>query len=273
MPQITVESSNHIAEVTLTNPPRGYLNNENATELLTALEKLAATPEIRVIILTGGVPGVFIRHYDVGEIVAMAKVARRAQQTQAGETPAAVAAVHQAISLIDGMAKPVIAAINGYAQGGGFETALACDIRIAEAGDYRIGLPETNIGIFPGAGGTQRLPRVIGMARALEMILRGRTVDPEEAARIGLVHELTRRGGALARAREIAAEIADRPPLAVGMAKQLVKSALDRPVAEGVLEEREMFDRILREDDTAIDAMRWFLDNGEDINSRPPGGA
>ncbi|HAM48982.1 MAG TPA: hypothetical protein DCO73_14705, partial [Alphaproteobacteria bacterium] len=122
--------------------------------------------------------------------------------------------------------------------------------------------PETNIGIFPGAGGTQRLPRVIGMARALEMILRGRTVDPEEAAQIGLVHELTRRGGALARAREIAAEIADRPPLAVGMAKQLVKSALDRPVAEGVLEEREMFDRILREDDTAIDAMRWFLDNG-----------
>ena len=100
MPQITVESSNHIAEITLTNPPRGYLNNENATELLTALEKLAATPEIRVIILTGGVPGVFIRHYDVGEIVAMAKVARRAQQTQAGETPAAVAAVHQAISLI-----------------------------------------------------------------------------------------------------------------------------------------------------------------------------
>lgn len=272
MPQITVESSNHIAQVTLTNPPRGYLNNENATELLAALERLAVDEDTRVIILTGGVPGVFIRHYDVGEIVAMAKIARRTPQSPPGEAPASVAAVHQAISLIDSMSKPVIAAINGFAQGGGFETALACDIRIAEAGNYRIGLPETNIGIFPGAGGTQRLPRVIGMARALEMILRGRTVEPEEAAQIGLVHELTGQGGALARAREIAEEIADRPPLAVGMAKQLVKSAFDRPVAEGVLAERELFNRILLEDDTAIDAMRWFLDNGEDINRRPAGG-
>ena len=270
MPQIAVETARHIAHITITNPPHGYLNNENATELLAALQSVAANEDIRAVVLSGGVPGVFIRHYDVGEIMAMSKIARRAPATPPADAPVAVAAVHQAITLIDTMAQPVIAAIDGFCQGGGFETALACDIRVAAEGDYRIGLPETNIGIFPGAGGTQRLPRVVGMARALEMILRGRTVGPREAAEIGLVHELCPEDGAVKRALGIAGEIAARPPLAVGMAKKLVKSALDRPVAEGVLEERDLFNNILLEDDSALAAMQWFIDNGEDINRLPP---
>jgi enoyl-CoA hydratase len=133
----------------------------------------------------------------------------------------------------------VVAAINGLCMGGGFELSLACDLRIANPAVGAIGLPETKIGIFPGGGGTQRLPRVVGEAKALEIILRGLTFTGEEAHRIGLVHELA--DDPLARALQIAAEWEGRGAEGIAAAKRLTRAALDRPVFEGLADERAAF--------------------------------
>jgi enoyl-CoA hydratase len=140
--------------------------------------------------------------------------------------------------------KPVVAAINGLCMGGGFELSLACDLRIASPGVAAIGLPETRIGIFPGGGGTQRLPRVVGEARALEIILRGLTFTGEEALRIGMVHELA--ADPLARALEIAAEWETRGAEGIAYAKRLTRAALDRPIWEGLADERRSFGEVMR---------------------------
>ena len=139
--------------------------------------------------------------------------------------------------------KPVVAAINGLCMGGGFEMTLACDIRICAPDVPSIGLPETRVGIFPGGGGTQRLPRVIGEAKALEMILRGLTVDAQQALAIGLVHEIA--ADPLARALEMATEWEGRGAEGIAFAKRLTRAALDRPLAEGLADERRSFQAVM----------------------------
>jgi enoyl-CoA hydratase len=151
------------------------------------------------------------------------------------------------LALVDAIAaapKPVIAAINGLCMGGGFELTLACDLRVIGRDVEAIGLPETRVGIFPGGGGTQRLPRVIGEARAVEMILRGLTVDGPHAFEIGLVHEIA--DDPLARALELAAEFAAKAPEGVAYAKRLTRAALDRPLSEGLTDERRSFLEVMR---------------------------
>ncbi len=138
----------------------------------------------------------------------------------------------------------MIAAINGLCMGGGFELSLACDLRIAGKDVTAIGLPETRVGIFPGGGGTQRLPRIIGEAKAVEMILRGLTVDGPGAGELGIVHEVV--GDPLARALEIAAELATRGAEGLAFAKRLTRAALDRPLAEGLADERASFLAVMR---------------------------
>ena len=150
----------------------------------------------------------------------------------------------------------MIAAINGLCMGGGFELTLACDIRIAGRDVTAIGLPETRVGIFPGGGGTQRLPRVIGEARALEMILRGRVAGGRGALELGLVHEMA--DDPLARALEIAAEFAARPAEGLAYAKRLTRAALDRPLSEGLADERASFGEVVRMP-SAIAAMKASL--------------
>ncbi|MFN3521687.1 MAG: enoyl-CoA hydratase/isomerase family protein [Phenylobacterium sp.] len=148
------------------------------------------------------------------------------------------------MDLIAAAPKPVVAAINGLCMGGGFELSLYCDLRIASPDVAAIGLPETRIGIFPGGGGTQRLPRIIGEARALEMILRGLTVDGARAHDLGLVHELA--SDPLGRALEIADEFAARPAEGIAYAKRLTRAALDRPLSEGLADERRSFLEVMR---------------------------
>ncbi|MGH6956213.1 MAG: enoyl-CoA hydratase/isomerase family protein, partial [Caulobacteraceae bacterium] len=163
---------------------------------------------------------------------------------QAGGAGRAGGAFGAMVDLVAAAPKPVIAAINGLCMGGGFEFSLACDLRIASKDAEAIGLPETRVGIFPGGGGTQRLPRVIGEARALEMILRGLVVDGQRAFEIGLVHEAV--DDALARALEIAEELAGRGAEGLAFAKRLVRQALDRPLAEGLADERRSFMEVMR---------------------------
>jgi enoyl-CoA hydratase len=255
-----------VATVTFDNPPRGYLNAAQTRELAAAVEALAADPAARVVVFTGGVPGVFIRHYDVGDIVRAAERVREIDAATLAEGARGGNEVTRAFDAIDTLAKPTIAAINGWCQGGGFELALCCDLRVTQPGDFRIGLPEVNVGIFPGAGGTERLPRLIGEARAMELILRGRTVGPDEALALGLVHEVVAEG-ALVRAQAIAAELAGKPAGGMAEAKALIKNRAGLDFAALAADARARFTRLIRDDAESDKAMRAFLAGGEDINA------
>jgi enoyl-CoA hydratase len=232
--------------LTYANPPWGTMTAAGARELYSEAKIALDDPAVRCLILTGGVPGIFIRHYDVDEL---ADMSARLQSGPPPSTPRADApppspGFLELTDMIAAADKPVVAAINGLCQGGGFELALACDLRIAAPEAASIGLPETRIGIFPGGGGTQRLPRVVGEAKALEIILRGLTFTGAEAHAIGLVHELA--ADPLARALEMAREWEGRGAEGIAAAKRLTRAALDRPLSEGLSEERRSFQAVMR---------------------------
>lgn len=157
-----------VAVLRLSNPPEGFMDDAMENELERALDTIDSTPELRVIVITGATPGVFVRHFDVGvlEQRARALAARGLRFDPARPVPEAT--IHRCLRRIETSDRIFIAAINGAAMGGGFELALACNLRLAEDGNYPLGLPETNIGLLPGAGGTQRMTRLVGPGRALE---------------------------------------------------------------------------------------------------------
>ncbi|MEY4239933.1 MAG: hypothetical protein RL339_2534 [Pseudomonadota bacterium] len=262
MSQVTTSDHGPVRIITLTNPPRGYMNATSAAELLVALQDALAAPEVRAIVFTGGLPGVFIRHYDVGEIKVVAG-ALRAGAIQPGGDRAA-SPIYALIDLMLACEKPTIAAINGICMGGGCEFALCCDIRIAEAGDFTIGLPETRLGIIPGVGGLQLLARIVGLSRAREMVMRGRVVAPAEALRMGLVDEIA--PSARDRALAIATELADRPPHAVAAAKRMAQLvAAGETLQDGLVNAAREFMGTLVDSDETPRLIDSFLEGGEDI--------
>ena len=240
---VTVERRGGTAVITYANPPWGTMTAAGAQEMLDVFRPLAADPAVRAVVIAGGVPGIFIRHYDVGELSDMSdRFGDVPPPPPSGERPK-----QGFLALVDEIAeapKPVIAAIDGLCMGGGFELALACDLRIIGSGCSAIGLPETRVGIFPGGGGTQRLPRVVGEAKALEIILRGLTFEADEAHRIGLAHEFDKQP--LLRALQIAKEFETRGAEGVAYAKRLTRAALDRPVGDGLADERRSFLEVMQ---------------------------
>ena len=241
---VTVERRGGTAVMTYANPPFGTMTAAGSQEMLEAFRPPSADPAVRSIVITGGLPDIFIRHYDVCELsnASDATVEADPLPPPTGERPR-----DGFLALVDEIfeaPKPGIAAINGLCMGGGFELSLACDLRIASPSAAAIGLPETRVGIFPGGGGTQRLPRVVGEAKALEIILRGLTFTGEQAHAIGMVHELA--ADPLARALEIAAEFETKGADGVAYAKRLTRAALDRPVWEGLADERHSFAQVMR---------------------------
>lgn len=261
MALININIANGIAIVTLDNPSKGYLNGAQAELISTSLDGLASDDNVKVVVFIGGIPGVFIRHYDVGELLELAEKLASSGRDEASILEAARAPnpISNMYEKLDHFPKPTIAAINGYCQGGGLEFALCCDFRICESGDFKIGLLETNLGIFPGAGGTQRLPRLLGEARALDLILRGKTLSPEESYAIGLVNECVTAGRALDAALDLAHELAQKSPRALKDAKALIKSALDQPLMEGCAEERARFSALIATNPEARQQMAAFL--------------
>jgi enoyl-CoA hydratase/carnithine racemase len=240
---VSVERRGGAAIVTYANPPVGTMTAAGAQEMLETIRPLAEDADVRSIVITGGMPGIFIRHYDVGEL----STASDAAKDTPTPPPASGRPGGGFLALVDLLAeapKPVVAAINGLCMGGGFELSLACDIRIASPGVEAIGLPETRVGIFPGGGGTQRLPRVVGEAKALEIILRGLTFDANEALRIGAIHEID--AHPVDRALQMAAEWDQRGAEGIAFAKRLTRAALDRPIAEGLADERRSFAAVMR---------------------------
>jgi enoyl-CoA hydratase len=260
--QVAIRDQGAVRLVTLTNPPRGYLDAVGAAELLAALEAALGDPAVRAIVFTGGLPGVFIRHYDVAEINMVAGAVRAGAVRAGGDR--AASPVYALIDLLVACEKPTIAAINGICMGGGCEFALACDIRVAQLGDYPIGLPETRLGIVPGLGGMQLMARVVGLARARELVLRGRVVKPEEALQLGLVHETA--DHALDRALVFAAELAARPPQALAAVKRMaVQVAAGESLEDGMANAAREFIGTLAEGSEAHAHIAAFLGGGEDI--------
>ena len=176
---------------------------------------------IRVVVLTGASSDVFVRHYDVRELEQRGRALAKRGLKFSLDRPVPETRLHACCRRIEQSAKPFIAAINGTAMGGGFELALSCDLRLVQDGPFSLGLPEVNIGLLPGGGGTQRLTRLVGPGRALELMLLGRTFSPRDAVAMGLASECVD-GPVLPRALDLAAELAgksasgDRPHQAAG---------------------------------------------------------
>jgi enoyl-CoA hydratase len=260
--QVSTRDLGAVRLVTLTNPPRGYMNAAGAAQLLAALDAALDDPAVRVIVFTGGIPGVFIRHYDVSEIKAVAEAVRGGAIGSGGGR--AASPVYALFDRLIACEKPTIAAINGICMGGGFEFALACDIRVAQAGDFMLGLPETRLGIIPGVGGLQLMARVVGLARTQELVLRGRVVDPAEAGQLGLVHEVA--PDALDRALDIAFELAERPLHALSAVKRMATLiAGGESLEAGMVSAAREFIGTLADGTGAIERIDAFLDGGEDI--------
>ena len=249
MAQLTVHREGRVAIVTIMNPPMGYMDAVTVPELDAVTKELEEDASVGAVVLTGGLPGVFVRHYSVVELGNLSRTLRDRKTVIDIEQRLPERDLDRVFHRIETMPKPVIAAINGMAMGGGFELTLACDMRIAEEGDYELGLPEINIGILPGAGGTQKLARLVGMARALEMTLRGRTVSPKEAFELGIVQELSPAGGSLTCAKTVAEEMASKPAKASGYIKRLVRMSVETQLNEGLALERTLFLDLLVSDE------------------------
>lgn len=258
MAEVTTETYGAVRLIRFANPPRHYMTAAAAGLILAAVEAAITDPVIRVLVLTGS-ERVFVRHYDVAEIVAAGEAVRAGQLKPEDFEGGSFADMIRAVS---GSPKPVIAAINGVCMGGGFELALACDLRIVAEDVTLIGLPETRIGIFPGGGGTQRLPRMIGEARALEFILRGQIVDAGAALALGLVNAVA--ADAVSEALAQGGELSARGAEGLAHAKRLVRGALSWGLEEGTREEQHGFHAVLKAE-SAMAAMRDFLETGEDI--------
>ena len=253
---LSTRSEGGVAVITLGSEKRIFFDPEMSDALFDALSALATDDKVRAIVVTGGAPGYFVRHYSVAELVRLGETIAKSGREWPEDAPYQPGSFDKAMALVESMDKPVIAAISGSAMGGGFEFTLACDIRIAQEGDFQIGLPEINVGILPGGGGTQRLPRTIGTANALMHILMGVTLNPVEAAQKGLVQECVK-GRALDRALEIAKRIATHTPESVRYIKRLVRGATATPLADGLALERNLFMKLCI-GEPALERMRAY---------------
>ena len=236
---IEIARDSGVASITLNRPESiNAINDAMRSEVPAALRALDADPGVRVILLRGAGPRGFCAGADLKE------------ERPAG--PTSTAARRPAtmwIESFDQVRKPVIAAIHGYCMGGGLEIALACDLRIA-APDAVFSLPETGLGLIPGGGGTQRLPRIVGLGKALDLMITGERIDGAEALRCGLVTRLAASAETLVEeAMQLARRIAARPPLATRFVKEATYAATELQLDAGLRLEKDLFTMLLSTDD------------------------
>ena len=246
---VKVDMEERLAVVTINRPDAmNALNSKVLRELSMAFEHLSMAADVGAIILTGAGDKAFVGGADIKEMAGLTAMEMRAFSEigrRLGDIMAACS-------------KPVIAAINGYALGGGCELALACDIRIA-SDRAKLGQPEVNIGIIPGFGGSQRLPRLVGSGWAAEMIYTGDMVDAATAERIGLVNRVVPADRLMDEARTLARKILDRGPAAIGLAKACLRAAMDMPLSAGLDFETAAFGIVGSTTDKA-EGMRAFIE-------------
>lgn len=220
----------HVATLTINRPDKlNALNIETRGRMVQELDELAKNDDIRVVVITGAGDKAFIAGADISEFEGRSPVDQYRVMTDSSVFLA-----------VDRFPKPTIAAINGFCLGGGCELAMACDIRIASE-KAKLGQPEINLGLLPGGGGTQRLPRLVGMGAALKLLYTGDFIRADEALRIGLVDEVVPAGDVAARAKELAEAIAAKSPVALRLIKQAVRTSMRTPLDEGLRQEVSLF--------------------------------
>src|SRR5215468_1282175 len=228
---VQYEKKDGIAYVTLNRPKvLNALNTPTWMDLKTAFEDARDDAEVRGVILTGAGDKAFIAGADIGELAHVAAF-EAAQSSRFGQ---------DVLDLIENLGKPVVAAINGFALGGGCETAMACTIRITVE-TARFGQPEVKLGLIPGGGGTQRMPRLVGKGPALQLILSGEMISTQEAYRIGLVNEIVAAANLITRAEAILKQIASNAPIAVKFALEAANKGMETSQSEGLLLEASYF--------------------------------
>jgi enoyl-CoA hydratase len=228
---ILYEKRNSIAYVTVNRPKvLNALNMATMSDLRSAFQDARDDSSIRVVLLTGSGEKAFIAGADIGELQKLSPVEAK-EYTHRGQS---------VLDLIENLGKPVIACINGFALGGGCEVAMACTMRLA-SDNARLGQPEVKLGLVPGYGGTQRLPRLVGKGMAMQLNLTGEMITAQEAHRIGIVNEVVPSAELLPRAEAIAAKIVANAPLAIRYCMEAVNKGLDMTLAEGLFLEATLF--------------------------------
>jgi enoyl-CoA hydratase len=246
---IRYETDNGIATVTLNRPDvHNAMNEAMRRDLWACFERLITEDAVRVVVVTGAggkafSAGADIREFTAPQVPTVFREHRRRVEFR---------------SLMERCPQPIIAAIGGHCFGGGLELALACDIRIAAA-DSRLGLTEVDLAIIPGGGGTQRLPRLVGRGKALELILSAARIDAAEALRIGLVERLVPAGESLKAAQEFAAVLAAKAPVALRYAKEAIVKGLELPLADGIRLEGDL-SVFLRTTEDRLEGAKAFLE-------------
>ena len=228
---ILLEKKNSIAYVTINRPKvLNALNSATIEELRSVFHEVKSDDSVRVVILTGAGEKAFVAGADINELATQDAVSGKKYALRG----------QNVFNLIENLGKPVIACINGFALGGGCELALACTMRLASE-NAKLGQPEVKLGILPGYGGSQRLPRLVGKGVAMQHILTGEMITAQEALRIGLVNEVTAAVDLIPRAEAIAAKIIANGPLAVQYAMEAVNKGVEMTLAEGLFLEAALF--------------------------------
>jgi enoyl-CoA hydratase/carnithine racemase len=255
MSKVEVRKEGPIVFVTINNPPMNVLSSQVTAELLNCFEKLAADNDLRVLVITGAGERAFVAGADIKEFP-------QVLQGPAGTGKNYSLSVHRMFNALDNFPKPTIAAINGAALGGGCEVTLACDFRIAVEGAL-FGLPEIKLGLLPGGGGTQRLPRLVGEVKAKELMFLGDHISAKEALKIGLINQVVPQGELMAEVVKFAEKLASRPGVVISLIKEAVQRGTQTSLAEGLQIEADMFDRAFMTED-AQEGVKAF------VEKRPP---
>ncbi len=222
---IIFDKRNNIGVITLNHPPVNAWNLATTVDFEGVINEVEKDKDVRAIIITGAGEKCFSAGFDVSDAANSGKISPKCRTLW---------------RRVDRLPKPVIAAINGFALGGGLELALSCHFRImVDSPDVKVGLTELNLGIIPGWGGTQRLPRLVGMGRALDMILFSKKIGAQEALDIGLVNQISTPGGLMDDAMEFAARLAERPPIAVSCILRAISAGMYEGLDEGLKVESE----------------------------------
>ena len=265
---LEIEDQGQIIICYLSNPPTHTLTAQGLLEIHDFLDSLVSNKELRILAFTGAGEDVFIRHYEVGELADTAeKNIGRQEEIKKPDNNAIkeLHGFHKMLLKIRDLDAIVVAGINGNTAGGGCEFSLGCDLRVMSSGDYFIGLPETSVGILPGGGGTQRLARLIGSSRALDLILHGQLISNVKALEFGIINEILPKESFLKSLKEYCRILANRAPIALREVKRAIHRGMDLPLEEALLLEQEAFNKTMNSKDAAK-AMRTMLNSKEEID-------